>query len=222
MKNQELLETYQQLRESYLQTVGALRLIVDAKDIYTRGHSDRVSYFCKLVADHMHKDADYIKRIGLSGLFHDVGKVGVADDILLKEKHLTGKEYDEIKKHAQRGANILSAISFLDDISLIVKHHHERWDGLGYPSGLRGTDIPEESRIIAVADAFDAMTSERVYRNRLSLEEAKQELVKGKANQFDPQIVDVFLEILLDYDQICQQISWTYDEIDMNHVHAIY
>jgi len=221
MKNKELTETYQQLRESYLQTVGALRLLVDAKDIYTRGHSDRVSYFCKKIAKEMNKDETYIKRIGLSGLFHDVGKVGVADDILLKEKHLTSKEYEEIKKHPQRGANILSAISFLDDISLIVKHHHERWDGKGYPSGLKGTAIPEESRIITVADAFDAMTSERVYRDRLSLDSAIQELIRGKNTQFDAAIVDVFLKVLGNYDQILEEIKWTYEQLDPTNIHNI-
>lgn len=222
IKNQELTQTYQKLRESYIQTVGALRLMVDAKDIYTRGHSDRVSYLSKKIAIKMGKDDDYIQRVGLSGLFHDVGKIGVADDILLKEKHLSNKEYEEVKKHAQRGANILSAISFFDDISVIVKHHHERYDGSGYPNGLAKTQIPEEARIIAVADAFDAMTSERVYRNRLSLDDARNELVKGKNKQFDPSIVDVFLSLLDDYEQINADIKWTYEEIDPSHIHMDY
>ncbi len=222
IKNQELQKTYQQLRESYLQTVGALRLVVDAKDIYTRGHSDRVSYFCKKLASKMGKDKSYIDRVGLSGLFHDVGKVGVADDILLKEEHLSKSEYEEIKKHAQRGANILSAISFFDDIYMIVKHHHERWDGKGYPNGLKATEIPEEARIVAIADAFDAMTSERVYRNRLSLDEARNELIKGKNKQFDAQLVDLFLTLLDDYEKISADIKWTYEEIDPSNSHSNY
>lgn len=222
IKNQELTQTYQKLRESYIQTVGALRLMVDAKDIYTRGHSDRVSYFCKKMAMKMGKDDNFIQRVGLSGLFHDVGKIGVADDILLKEKNLSTKEYEEVKKHSQRGANILSAISFFDDISVIVKHHHERWDGKGYPNGLKQMEIPEESRMITVADAFDAMTSERVYRNRLSLDDAREELIRGKNKQFDPNIVDIFLSLLDDYNQLNNDIKWTYEEIDPTHVHIDY
>ena len=105
---------------------------------------------------------------------------------------------------------------------MIVKHHHERWDGKGYPNGLKQMEIPEESRMITVADAFDAMTSERVYRNRLSLDHARNELIKGKGNQFDPHIVDIFLTLLDDYDQLSNDIKWTYEEIDQNNVHLDY
>jgi HD-GYP domain-containing protein (c-di-GMP phosphodiesterase class II) len=202
MKNEELNRTYEQLRNGYMDTIEALRLAVDAKDIYTRGHSDRVSYFATLIGEALHLPADQMELLRISGFFHDVGKIGTGDDILAKSDRLNDAEYEEIKKHPLQGAQILSAVFMFKEIVPIVQYHHERIDGQGYPHGLKGEQIPFLARIISVVDAFDAMTSDRQYRSRMDLEEAKNQLIQGKGTQFDSQIVDVFIDLLQDYDQI--------------------
>ena len=193
-KNEELTRAYGQLRDSYMEIVGALRLLVDARDIYTRGHSDRVSLCSEKIARAMGRDDRYCENVRIAGLFHDIGKVAVSDGILRKNCALTSEEYEIIKLHPQDGARILSAISMFRSIVPIVQAHHERFDGGGYPQGLAGYAIPEEARIIAVADSFDAMTSDRQYRKSLGYRHAVEELERGKGTQFDPHIVDVFLE----------------------------
>lgn len=203
-RNDQLKETNKQLKDSYMETITAVRLMVEAKDIYTRGHSDRVSYYTTLLAK---------KRIRLAGLFHDVGKIGVPDSILTKLGPLSEEEYAQIRCHSELGCQILSAMSFFQEIAGIIRSHHERWDGKGYPDGLAGTQIPLESRMIAVADAFDAMTSFRAYRQSLSLDQARAELIRNKGTQFDPELVDDFIEILNDYDQIHAQLEWTFHEL---------
>ncbi|HPE16677.1 MAG TPA: HD domain-containing protein, partial [Oscillospiraceae bacterium] len=209
-KNQALTTAYARLRDSYLEFIQALRLMVDAKDIYTRGHSDRVSYFAHRIAQALGRSADYCERVRVAGLFHDIGKLGVSDSILLKESRLTEEEYDCIKRHSENGMRILSGISLFRDIAPIVKDHHEHYDGTGYPAGLKGEEIREEARIIGVADAFDAMTSNRRYRTSLGFNQAVEQLRCGRDKQFDGKIVDVFLAILKDYDDICKEIAWTY------------
>ncbi|HOJ81377.1 MAG TPA: HD domain-containing phosphohydrolase, partial [Clostridiales bacterium] len=133
-------------------------------------------------------------RIG--GNFHDIGKIGTPDDILLKTDKLSDEELKEIQKHPLKGARILSAVSMFKDVVPVVKCHHERIDGTGYPEGLSGDSIPLLARIISVADAFDAMLSDRAYRSRLTLEEARQQLLNGSGTQFDSHIVSVFLDII--------------------------
>lgn len=209
-KNQALTGAYARLRDSYLEFIQALRLMVDARDIYTRGHSDRVSYFAHRIAQALGRSADYCERVRVAGLFHDIGKLGVSDSILLKDSKLTDEEYDSIKQHPENGMRILSGISFFRDIAPIVKDHHERYDGTGYPAGLKGEEILEEARIIGVADAFDAMTSSRRYRAGLRFDQAVAQLKEGRGNQFDGKIVDVFLDILRDYDSIDKELEWTY------------
>ena len=151
-----------------------------------------------------------ILRCLISGIFHDVGKIGTADDILLKNQSLNIQEYEEIKKHPLKGAHILSAVSMFKGVVDVVKYHHERIDGLGYPEGISGEHIPLLSRIVSVADAFDSMVSDRQYRSRLDLDDAKTQLIQGKDTQFDAQIVDSFLVILKDYDRLAQEVSSTY------------
>jgi len=211
VKNEELNKTYNQLRERYIDTIEALRLVVDAKDIYTRGHSDRVSYYAVETGKSLGLSEKELEALRISGIFHDIGKIGTANDILLKAEKLSMREYDEIKKHSLKGAHILSAVSMFKDVVPIVKYHHERIDGNGYPEGLKGKDIPLLARILSVADAFDAMTSDRHYRKRLSLEEAKKHLLKSAGTQFDENVVNKFIELLDDYDSMIKEVAATYE-----------
>jgi putative nucleotidyltransferase with HDIG domain len=207
MKNEELNTTYNQLHIRYMDTIEALRLVVDAKDIYTRGHSDRVSFYAVLVGKAMGLSDDDLELLRISGVFHDVGKIGTADDILLKTDSLKREEFEEIKKHPLKGAQILSAISMFKAVVPIVQCHHERVDGKGYPQGYSGDQIPFLARIISVVDAFDAMTSDRQYRPRLDLEAARQQLLQGKGTQFDENVVTAFVDILNDYDSLVAEMD---------------
>ena len=215
-QNHELGEAYSTMRNNYVGMIDAMRLMVDAKDYYTRGHSERVSFYSVLIAKALNKDNDYVERIQVAGLFHDIGKIGISDAILRKSGKLTNDEYEIIKTHSAQGRKILSSISAFSHIANIVGSHHERYDGGGYPDGLRGTDIPEEARIICVADSFDAMTSKRSYRDSLSLETAKKELLKGEGTQFDPEIAKTFLNILENYDEIQRELESVYPDTVIN------
>ena len=194
--NDELEETNEKLEQAYLESVQTLRYTVEAKDTYTRGHSDRVSEFSVLIGRKLGLPEEQLKILRIGGLFHDIGKIGIPDSILQKEAKLTDDEYSEIKNHPSIGAHILGAASIFKDIIPIVKHHHERYDGKGYPSGLAGENIPYLARITAVADTFDAMTSKRSYRDALDLQYVKDEFERCKGTQFDPQIAEVFINIL--------------------------
>lgn len=201
--NNELRETNEKLEKAYLETIETLRFTVEAKDTYTRGHSDRVSEYSVLLGKYLNLSEDDLHLLKVGGLFHDIGKIGVPDSILLKTSKLTDDEYSEIKNHPTIGAHILSNATIFQDAISIVKHHHERYDGHGYPSKLVGENIPYLARIAAVADSFDAMTSRRTYRDSMPLDIVKQEIEKNKGTQFDPKIADVFLDILNNhYDQI--------------------
>lgn len=211
-QKEELGKAYEDLRDGYIEVVSTMRLMVDARDIYTRGHSDRVSYYAVRTAQQLGRSSDYCERLKVASLFHDIGKLGVPDSILLKETKLSEDEYERVKKHAAKGAEILSAIRRFGDIAPIVRGHHERYDGGGYPDGLSRSDIPEEARIIAAADSFDAMTSDRQYRKSLGFDKAVKELTDGRYTQFDPDIVDAFLTVLNDYEKIKEELAWTYEE----------
>lgn len=194
--NEELSEAKDQLEKAYLESIETLRYTVEAKDPYTRGHSDRVSEFSVLIGEKMGLNEQDLKTLRIGGLFHDIGKIGIPDSILLKESKLSDDEYSEIKNHPSIGAHILSNATIFADIIPIVKHHHERFDGRGYPSNLAGENIPLFARITAVADSFDAMSSRRTYRDSLDIGIIIEEIRKNKGTQFDPKIADVFLEIL--------------------------
>ena len=168
--NTKLENTYEKLEKAYMESIQTIRYTVEAKDTYTRGHSDRVSEYSVLIGEKLGMSKEDIRRLQIGGLFHDVGKIGVPDNILQKNDKLTDDEYSEIKNHPTIGAQILSTASIFQDIIPIVKYHHERYDGKGYPCRLKGKDIPYLARITAVADAFDAMTSKRVYRDSLSID----------------------------------------------------
>ena len=201
--NSELKETNEKLEKAYLETIETLRFTVEAKDTYTRGHSDRVSEYSVLIGKHLGLSSDDIHLLRVGGLFHDIGKIGVPDSILLKTSKLTDDEYSEIKNHPKIGAQILSNATIFEKAIPIVKHHHERYDGFGYPEKLSGENIPYLARIAAVADSFDAMTSRRTYRDSLPLDIVIGEFEKNKGTQFDPNIADTFLNILKNhYDEI--------------------
>lgn len=194
--NSELSESNELLEKSYLESIEVLRKTVEVKDVYTKGHSDRVAEYALLIGEKLNLSEADMKTLKIGALFHDIGKIGIPDAILLKDSKLTDDEYSEIKNHPTIGAHILSNATIFADIIPIVKHHHERFDGRGYPGRLAGNDIPFFARIVAIADTFDAMTSRRSYRNALDFEYTKNEIYSCKGTQFDPEIADVFLDIL--------------------------
>lgn len=194
--NEELADSKELLEKSYLESIEVLRKTVEVKDVYTRGHSDRVSEYSLLIGEKLNLPSEQMKTLKIGALFHDIGKIGIPDAILLKTDKLTDDEYSEIKNHPAIGAHILSNASIFADIIPIVKHHHERYDGKGYPARLAGEDIPYLARIVAVADTFDAMTSRRSYRQALDFDYTTNEIERCKGTQFDPAIADIFLEIL--------------------------
>lgn len=194
--NQELKSTNDMLEKAYLESIETLRYTVEAKDAYTRGHSDRVSEFSVLIGKKLNLPEEDLRTLQIGGLFHDIGKIGVPDSILLKESKLTADEYSEIKNHPSIGSHILSTATIFKDIIPIVKYHHERYDGHGYPEQLKGESIPYLARITAIADSFDAMTSRRTYRNSLPLEAVISEFERCKGTQFDAKLTDIFLDIL--------------------------
>lgn len=194
--NKELLASKEQLVKSYLESIEILRYTVEAKDTYTRGHSERVSEYSMLIGKRLGLSQSDIRTLKIGGLFHDIGKIGISDSILLKKGKLTPEEYNEIKKHPTIGKNILSNAAIFQDIIPIVLYHHERYDGKGYPEGLADKDIPLLARIVCVADSFDAMTSRRSYRNKLDLDYVRNEIKSKSGTQFDPVIATTFLDLL--------------------------
>lgn len=196
--NLKLENAYADLKNAYIGTMESLRLAVDAKDSYTKNHSDRVSYYSVLLAQTLGLSEEEIEIIKNGGLFHDIGKIGIPDAILQKTTKLTDEEYDDIKNHPSIGEHILLPAKIFKDIIPMVKHHHERFDGKGYPSSLIGKDIPLCARIVCIADSFDAMTSDRSYRPRYTLYKAIEELERCKGAQFDPELVDLFVKQILD------------------------
>jgi putative nucleotidyltransferase with HDIG domain len=192
----ENVNLYQDIRDNYLKTVRAFALAVEAKDQYTHGHSENVMKYTIVLAKHLGLSDTEIENVKYAGLLHDIGKIGISEFILNKPSRLTNIEFDEIKKHPALGAKIIADVPFLHPLVPFVLHHHEFYDGSGYPEGISGEEIPYGARILSVADVFEAMTSTRPYRKALSPEIAVQTLVAGKGKQFDPNMVDAFLDIL--------------------------
>ena len=188
--------SHKKTEQMFLKTVTALSEAVDAKDRYTSGHSKRVAEYSRKIAARMGKSKEEQDEIYRAGLLHDVGKIRVPEDIINKPGRLTDDEYNTIKVHPITGYNILRGISEDSGIAIAAKHHHERYDGKGYPNGLKGEDIPEISRILGVADSYDAMASNRSYRNALPQEVVRSEIEKGRGTQFDAQIADVMLKMI--------------------------
>jgi len=189
-----------ELRTAYIQTIRALAEAIDAKDSYTRGHSERVAVYASRIGHQMGLRKELIERIYFAGLLHDVGKIGIPDAIITKPDQLTPEEYREIQKHPEIGAKILEPVEFLRSIVPCVRHHHEWYDGCqsGYPHRLAGDQIPLPARVIVVADTVEAMTSDRPYRKALSVDVVIAELRKYSGTQFDPVVVDSFLRLLED------------------------
>ncbi|MFF3669199.1 HD-GYP domain-containing protein [Microtetraspora malaysiensis] len=187
---------YHAQQRSYDATIAALCQAVETKDYYTRGHCTRVSQASSMIAEEIGMGTERLRAIRYAGMLHDVGKLGVPTKVLQKDGKLTEEEFAAIQLHPMRGLEIVHGIDFLDEAFAGIMHHHERQDGKGYPMGLAGDEIPEFARIIAVADAFDSMTSDRAYRKAKSIEEAVAELRKGAGTQFDPVMVNTFIKAL--------------------------
>ena len=182
--------------ELFIQVVESLATAIDAKDTYTNGHSVRVAEYSKEIAKRYGYNEEKQDAVFMMGLLHDVGKIGIPDSVINKPARLTDEEFALIKTHPSVGARILSNIKKMPRLADGARWHHERYDGKGYPDGLSGEDIPEESRMIAVADAYDAMTSNRSYRRSLSQEVVRGEIEKGKGTQFDPQFADIMIQMI--------------------------
>lgn len=178
------------------QLISALAKTIDAKDRYTNGHSERVAEYARMLAAEMGKSKQEQEQIYNIGMLHDIGKIGISEEIINKTTKLTEEEYHIIKTHPLIGANILENISEMPEIAIGARWHHERYDGKGYPDGLKGEDIPEIARIIAIADAYDAMASNRSYRKVLPQSTVRNEIQKGRGTQFDPEIADLMLRLI--------------------------
>lgn len=190
-----LLQLEEDLATTLRGALSALSEAVEAKDAYTAGHVGRVSSYAVAIAEALGVPSDQRLRIEYAAILHDVGKLSIPDAILLKPGPLGPDERDKIETHAAKGEHILRKVPGLEKVAAMVRHHHEHWDGSGYPDGLRGEAIPLGSRIIAVADAYDAMATDRPYRRAMHREEVLEELEKGRGIQFDPVVVSVFLRL---------------------------
>jgi len=189
-------ELYTKMRKVYLDTIRALAAAIDAKDPYTKGHSERVAETSIAVAQELNLSDRDIENIEYTALLHDIGKIGIADNILGKESKLTNKEFDKIKEHTVMGAKIIEPVDFLKNSYKAIYHHHEKYNGKGYPDGLKSEDIPILARIIAVADAYDAMGSDRPYRKKLNKDKILKELKDQSGKQFDPEAVKALISVL--------------------------
>ena len=189
-------ELYTKMRKVYLDTIRALAAAIDAKDPYTKGHSERVAEMSVALAQELNLSDRDIEDIEYTALLHDIGKIGIEDSILGKKGGLTSQEYEKIKEHTIMGANIIEPVDFLKNSYKAIYHHHEKYNGKGYPDGLKEKDIPLLARIIAVADAYDAMSSDRPYRKKLNKDEILKELKDQSGKQFDPEVVKALILIL--------------------------
>lgn len=195
--NQSSSFRYDFIKVNNIELLTVLLDALDLKDTYTLRHSENVAYLSLKLAKKMNLSNSLYNGIYIGGLLHDIGKIGIPEQILMKPGILTYDEYNLIKNHPTIGYELIKHVSEFQESSVldIVLFHHERYDGNGYPKGLKGTQIPLVARIVAIADAFDAMTSKRIYKHELELEQALSEIIKNKGTQFDPEIVDVFLNI---------------------------
>ena len=209
VQTEELVEKQKAIKELFVQTVTALSEAVDAKDRYTSGHSKRVAEYACMIAVRMGKSKEEQEEIYRAGLLHDVGKIRIPVDIINKAGKLTDEEFNIIKVHPVTGYHILRGISGNRPIAIAAKYHHERYDGKGYPNGLEGDKIPETARILGVADSYDAMTSNRSYRQALPQAVVRNEIEKGRGTQFDPEIADIMLQMIdEDTEYTMKQADW--------------
>jgi HD-GYP domain-containing protein (c-di-GMP phosphodiesterase class II) len=187
---------YERLQKDFTRAIAALSAMADATERLESGHTDRVMDYAVAIGRAMDLSLERVGLLRFAGLLHDLGKVGIAEDILIKPASLTDAEMARVRRHSEVGASIVEQVRTLEELTPVVRHHHERWDGGGYPDALAGEDIPLEARILAVADSYEAMTGRRTHRKRLAPATARAELERGAGTQFDPQVVRVFLEEL--------------------------
>jgi putative nucleotidyltransferase with HDIG domain len=193
---------YEELQQSFIQTIAALAAAVDAKDPYTGGHSQRTTEIAAAIAQELGLDDEEIELIRYASLLHDVGKIGISERILLKPGPLNAEEWEVVRRHPALGANIVERAALLQKLVPVILHHHERYDGQGYPDGLRGEDIPLKARILAVADAYEAMTSDRAYRSAMTVQQALTTLQEGADRQWDGKVVYVLNRIIREQDSV--------------------
>jgi pSer/pThr/pTyr-binding forkhead associated (FHA) protein len=193
LDNARLCDT---LQESYHQMLQSLLATIEAKDKYTIGHTQRVCEYAMGIAEELGIRDEHLRRVGVAAELHDIGKIGISEGLINKTGSLTDGEYEDLKEHVLMGIKILKPIVYLQDVLPWIRGHHEKWDGTGYPDGLIGEDCPLEARVIAVADAFDAMTSQRAYNKPLTFEQAMQRIVDAKGRHFDPRVADAFVRYL--------------------------
>jgi len=199
LRTGQLQDSQDKLQRSYLEIIKSFAVVLEERDAYTQGHSSRVTEYSIRTAREMRLSKDQIKALQIGGNLHDIGKIGIPEEVLSKPTKLTDEEWRVMREHPEKGARMIEPLSFLSQEKVLIRHHHERWDGKGYPAGLAGEDIPLLSRVLSVADAFDSMTSTRSYRKRMRLEAGIEQLVRNKGTQFDPKIVDVFIKCLGKY-----------------------
>jgi response regulator RpfG family c-di-GMP phosphodiesterase len=190
----DLRRAYRMLKKAHLDSVKILVEAIDAKDAYTRGHSDRVRKWSVKIAEKLGFSEKRLESLEFGALLHDIGMIGIKDEVLQKQGPLNPMEYEHIQEHPLIGVKIIEGGIFFKDEIPMIRHHHERFDGSGYPDGLVGENIPFEARIISIVDAFDAMSSLRPYRREMSQEDALVEMEKGKGKQFDPKILEIFIK----------------------------
>jgi len=189
----KLQQSYRTLKKAHLDSVKVLAEAIDAKDPYTRGHSDRVKRMSLAIAKKMGFSEERLENLEYGALLHDIGKIGIKDEVLQKQGPLSNEEYQYIREHPLIGVKIVEGVEFFKDKIPMIRHHHEHYDGRGYPDGLSGEAIPLEARIISLPDAFDAMTSARPHRGVMPLQNVLAELEKCKGRQFDPKMLEIFL-----------------------------
>ena len=194
-RSHDLVESSRELQATLLETIETLNAAVEARDPYTAGHSQRVRRVSLAIGRELRLSAKQLGALGTAALFHDIGKIGMPDSILTKPERLDRAEQMVMREHAVRGAEIVGRITSLQNCVPAIRHHHERWDGLGYPDGLSGKEIPIEAAIIAIADAWDAMTTDRPYSAALGMDEATLQIHAGKGKQFNPVVVDAFASV---------------------------
>lgn len=193
--NEQLCIMQKRLEKAHVDTIATLIFILEGKDPYAQGHSERVTRYSVAIAEELGLSQEEVKQIETAGKLHDIGKLGIDDAILSKPDSLTDKEYAVVKTHPQMGSAILEPLDFLSKERVIAHHHHERYDGNGYPDKLKGEETPLGARIMALADAFDAMKSERPYRQPLPDEKILAEIKKNSGTQFDPKVVKAFFSL---------------------------
>ncbi|MDO9108945.1 MAG: HD domain-containing protein, partial [Coriobacteriia bacterium] len=216
------IELFSSLQDAYLSTVRSLAAAVDAKDPYTRGHSERVATFAVQIAEEMELSHEQRIALEMAAYLHDIGKIGVREEILLKPGSLTDAEMGEMRHHPLIGANILKPVGFPWPITPVVRHHHEAWDGSGYPAGLKGEEIPLLARILTVADAYEAMIADRPYRKGRTIEDAIEELERCSAQQFDERIVAFFVRRLGECTDVVPDTAIATEDVHPDEVQAIF